>query len=236
MSTKVTRKLLRAFIACFHRRPRVLLTHPVIFNPQPIHFVSTLECQRIDMSPASCNMCGSTRSTTGAVLLSCSRCKTTFYCGRDCQKEDWQNHRLRCKKIVPFPDGAIVVDARDLATRHPDTFEAPSDEELAAIRPGTMVKICLEDVPGTFMPSIRFWNTVIYVHKRGTDPSEWTFVADTDNMNPIPGLPHSSRVEFKGKNIYDAKTMAEMRARMATMQSPTPLDNMRFQTARSNRR
>ena len=30
-------------------------------------------------------------------LLRCSKCKKVFYCNRDCQKQDWQTHKLRCK-------------------------------------------------------------------------------------------------------------------------------------------
>ena len=27
-------------------------------------------------------------------LMRCSRCKTSFYCSRVCQKKDWKNHKL----------------------------------------------------------------------------------------------------------------------------------------------
>jgi len=28
----------------------------------------------------------------------CSACITTYYCSKDCQKNDWQNHKSECKK------------------------------------------------------------------------------------------------------------------------------------------
>lgn len=39
----------------------------------------------------SCAGCG------GAGLKSCSRCKLTFYCGRDCQRRHWPSHKPLCK-------------------------------------------------------------------------------------------------------------------------------------------
>ena len=38
-------------------------------------------------------------------LLSCSKCKRTYYCGRECQVADWKSHKAFCKMNV------------DLATR-----------------------------------------------------------------------------------------------------------------------
>lgn len=32
----------------------------------------------------------------GTDFSSCSRCKTTFYCSRECQKADWKAHKLSC--------------------------------------------------------------------------------------------------------------------------------------------
>ena len=32
------------------------------------------------------------------ILKKCSRCKTAFYCGRDCQVKDWSRHKVVCIK------------------------------------------------------------------------------------------------------------------------------------------
>lgn len=34
-------------------------------------------------------------------LKKCSRCRTAFYCSPECQRQDWPNHKVRCKKFVP---------------------------------------------------------------------------------------------------------------------------------------
>ena len=46
-----------------------------------------------------------------------------------------------------------LVDAQAMHREHPDTFDAPSDAELAAIKPGDWVKICREGE--------RFWCRIV---------------------------------------------------------------------------
>lgn len=29
----------------------------------------------------------------------CARCKSTYYCGRECQKKDWKRHKKSCFNI-----------------------------------------------------------------------------------------------------------------------------------------
>lgn len=52
-----------------------------------------------------CAVCGVENSK----LQRCARCKTTCYCGRECQRSDWKSHKLKCKvkeisaEIIKFP-------------------------------------------------------------------------------------------------------------------------------------
>lgn len=43
-------------------------------------------------STAACNTCLKTETK----LLSCSRCKRTSYCSKECQKQDWKEHKKDC--------------------------------------------------------------------------------------------------------------------------------------------
>ncbi|CAG8374371.1 unnamed protein product [Penicillium salamii] len=46
---------------------------------------------------SGCQVCGTTSNPDGLDLMNCSRCHTTKYCSRDCQKKDWKQHKLVCK-------------------------------------------------------------------------------------------------------------------------------------------
>jgi len=43
-----------------------------------------------------CHKC-ETKETTTLNLKACSRCRQVYYCGVDCQKKDWPQHKLLCK-------------------------------------------------------------------------------------------------------------------------------------------
>lgn len=46
-----------------------------------------------------CSFCGKIPQSEGAKLLTCSRCKSVFYCNSACQKSHWPAHKKDCKKI-----------------------------------------------------------------------------------------------------------------------------------------
>ncbi|XP_053406587.1 uncharacterized protein LOC123546263 [Mercenaria mercenaria] len=52
------------------------------------------------------NLCGF--CSTSGCLKKCSRCKETFYCSIDCQRQDWANHKSTCKKILTEEDERIL--------------------------------------------------------------------------------------------------------------------------------
>ncbi|KIM43737.1 hypothetical protein M413DRAFT_387664 [Hebeloma cylindrosporum] len=39
------------------------------------------------------------RSATGQDLQKCARCKMSWYCSRECQKEHWQIHKKKCEDV-----------------------------------------------------------------------------------------------------------------------------------------
>lgn len=49
--------------------------------------------------PPACYACySSCYSSNGGKLMKCSACKGVTYCGTQCQKADWNNHKMFCQK------------------------------------------------------------------------------------------------------------------------------------------
>jgi hypothetical protein len=46
----------------------------------------------------SCDNCGSVAGTNNGKLLKCAGCLTVHYCGAECQKKKWKDHKKICKK------------------------------------------------------------------------------------------------------------------------------------------
>ena len=65
----------------------------------PIRINCTDEPQRFfNMSdPNHCGSCNKTASEANLTSLkACAKCKSVFYCNRDCQKSDWKTHKKVC--------------------------------------------------------------------------------------------------------------------------------------------
>lgn len=83
------------------------------------------------------------------------------------------------------------VDAQEMATKHPTTFDAPTKEELDAIKVGSTVKICTGNE--------RFWTTVTEINGQ-----EITATVDNDLVNEEnEDIPYGTEIHFEKKNIYD---------------------------------
>jgi hypothetical protein len=88
------------------------------------------------------------------------------------------------------------VDARAMSLEHSDTFEAPDDDALRAIRPGVTVKISNGEE--------RFWVMVTgQGPAEGADPCDWIHRGAVDN-GLVFERPYDlgDTVEFRGRHIY----------------------------------
>jgi splicing suppressor protein 51 len=80
------------------------------------------------MSDLRCAKCNKTAAERGVANLNvCAKCKTTVYCNRDCQKDDWKVHRKICAKQANANAGAGTFK-----TEHSDTYSAPRLNDLEA--------------------------------------------------------------------------------------------------------
>ena len=91
---------------------------------------------------------------------------------------------MRKKKKIAF------IDAQKMAKENPDTFFAPSTNELNEIKEGSLVKIAVDGE--------RFWVEVILVSNDKIVGKVGSYLIMTDEH----GLNFDDKVEFEKKNIY----------------------------------
>ena len=55
-----------------------------------------------------CAFCG---TAFWPYLKKCKRCRTVFYCGRDCQKQDWKYHKNSCtvEDLLMIEDSSMTL-------------------------------------------------------------------------------------------------------------------------------
>jgi hypothetical protein len=54
-----------------------------------------------------CEKCKKTEHEHKVALKRCGQCKNVFYCGAECQKGDWANHKYHCRK----PEAVVRKEA-----------------------------------------------------------------------------------------------------------------------------
>jgi len=95
------------------------------------------------------------------------------------------------------------VDAQQMAKDNPDTFEAPSDEELAAIEIGWTVKVC--------NGRERFWTEVV-------EKGEGYLLVKVDNMLVYRrGYNLGDILKIEKRNIYEIHSRDDLKEQMQKM-------------------
>jgi splicing suppressor protein 51 len=54
----------------------------------------------------TCSACHKSQSDLPTSLKRCAKCPDTFYCSRECQKEDWKNHKRVCASRTEHQAGS----------------------------------------------------------------------------------------------------------------------------------
>ncbi|OEU21565.1 hypothetical protein FRACYDRAFT_235189 [Fragilariopsis cylindrus CCMP1102] len=57
-----------------------------------------------------CVKCGAKRKPDGGTVMKCTRCKSTSYCSRVCQKADWASHKHFCKAVESIASIHVEVE------------------------------------------------------------------------------------------------------------------------------
>ena len=65
---------------------------------------------------SSCHICGN------VIASACGGCGNVSYCGRDCQRKDWKNHKNQCKCYKITKDQSLhgnhVIAARFVSNNY----------------------------------------------------------------------------------------------------------------------
>lgn len=92
----------------------------------------------------------------------------------------------------------MLINAQEMAEKHPDTFYAPPLEDLDHLTPGLFVKVCVETEGGS---SERFWVTIDSIENgeiKGTVSNNLLF---TDQH----GFDYGGEITLKPENVYEVE-------------------------------
>jgi hypothetical protein len=82
----------------------------------------------------------------------------------------------------------IFINAQEMSLKHPDTFDAPTAEEIANLKVGSTVKVCINNEE-------RLWTEITEI-----DGDEIT--ATLDNVPVVVDLEYGDTINFKTHHIY----------------------------------
>ena len=90
-------------------------------------------------------------------------------------------------------DYVFFEDAQALRLLHPETFDAPSYEDLQKLKNGDVVKVCVEGE--------RFWTTIKEIH--GDDANTIVAIVDNDLVRThLHGIKYEDEIIFRKNDIY----------------------------------
>lgn len=62
-----------------------------------------------------CGACGVWEEVNQPRFSRCKRCKSKYYCSKDCQKDDWKDHKGLCKEGMTEAEVSSALQARERA-------------------------------------------------------------------------------------------------------------------------
>ena len=73
--------------------------------------MDTIQEELVAPATPACHTCGKTEADIHCKLMMCGRCKIAKYCSRECQANNWREHKYECvpagERTIP---AAPIVD------------------------------------------------------------------------------------------------------------------------------
>lgn len=86
------------------------------------------EDQADEKQSRCCRTCGKTEEAFGAPLRTCSKCNSTRYCNRKCERKDWKTHKLTCDDHKPPKDTPETRSGNGTTKRSSALHQLPEQE------------------------------------------------------------------------------------------------------------
>ncbi|KAG9322291.1 hypothetical protein KVV02_002224 [Mortierella alpina] len=80
-----------------------------------------------------CGHCAKTEMASGANLKRCAKCKSAFYCSRECQLKSWKSHKKECAAFSANTTGQ-PVPAAAAPSANTSSRAAPSTGSPLSVR------------------------------------------------------------------------------------------------------
>ncbi|KAG7327782.1 hypothetical protein KOW79_009388 [Hemibagrus wyckioides] len=77
-----------------------------------------------DQDRQYCELCGKMEN-----LMKCGRCRSSFYCSKDHQKQDWKKHKQVCKKAETSPSLPLHTDSTQVCRGNEEKEKEPEPQE-----------------------------------------------------------------------------------------------------------
>lgn len=84
-------------------------------------------------STAKCSGCGKDEAELGKRLKHCAKCVSTKYCSRECQKEDWKQHKKFCMSkagsAAAKPSNGASTSSNNVAASRQNSSPTSTDQQ-----------------------------------------------------------------------------------------------------------
>nr|XP_039274729.1 ubiquitin carboxyl-terminal hydrolase 19-like [Styela clava] len=98
-SGKIVRTIPPSSLLPYLTSPESLIVCEISQSEEPSHEIILMQKKETPKMVDNCAKCGKCEDELGFKIKRCLKCKSVGYCGQDCQRSDWPQHKLKCNQI-----------------------------------------------------------------------------------------------------------------------------------------